>query len=295
MESFSKGWNFLTQAWKMAFADKDLIKPSIYALLVGFVVSLIGIIPIAIAAVLLGTESIFARIILGIFGAVLVFAQYGVTYIFSAMTVKLIYDYLTDGDGQMDKAWQLVKRDWLDILALAGASTLVNMIKNMVRGNGRNRNFIGEAIANLIDTVWTEATYLVLPIMVIEDEDLKAGLKRATYIAKNNLLLIGISAVGVRWVTGLIGFFLVVIGIGLALAIILPVFSLTGGLTGLSIVSVILGVLVASIFFMASNVIGSYTSTAYHTCLYLWARNVETAQQGTLAVVPAPLAAVLGK
>ena len=25
MQSFSRGWNFLTQAWKMAFADKDLI------------------------------------------------------------------------------------------------------------------------------------------------------------------------------------------------------------------------------------------------------------------------------
>ena len=295
MESFSKGWNFLTQAWKMALADKDLIKPSIYALLVGFVVSLIGIIPIALAAFLLGTESIFGRAVLGVFGALLVFAQYAVTYIFSAMTVKLIYDYLTNGDGRMDQAWQIVKRDWLDILSLAAASTLVNMVKNWVKGNGRNQNFIRGAIANLIDTVWTEATFLVLPIMVIEDENLKDGLKRATYIAKNNLLLIGISAVGVRWVTGLIGFVLAVIGILLGVGIALPIISISGVSTALVVVAVILGVLVASIFFMAANVIGSYTSTAYHTCLYLWARNVETAQQGILVTIPAPLAAVLGR
>jgi len=295
MESFSKGWNFLTQAWKMALADKDLIKPSIYALLVGFVVSLIGIIPIALAAFLLGTESIFGRAVLGVFGALLVFAQYAVTYIFSAMTVKLIYDYLTNGDGRMDQAWQIVQRDWLDILSLAAASTLVNMVKNWVKGNGRNQNFIRGAIANLIDTVWTEATFLVLPIMVIEDENLKDGLKRATYIAKNNLLLIGISAVGVRWVTGLIGFVLAVIGILLGVGIALPIISISGVSTALVVVAVILGVLVASIFFMAANVIGSYTSTAYHTCLYLWARNVETAQQGIPVTIPAPLAAVLGR
>jgi hypothetical protein len=295
MESFSKGWSFLTQAWKMALADKDLIKPSIYALLVGFVVSLIGIIPIALAALLLGTESVFGRAVLGVFGALLVFAQYAVTYIFSAMTVKLIYDYLTNGDGRMDQAWQIVQRDWLDILSLAAASTLVNTVKNWVRGNGRNRNFIREAIANLIDTVWTEAVFLVLPIMVIEDENLKDSLKRATYIAKNNLLLIGVSAVGVRIVTGLIGFGLAVVGIAIGLGIALPVISLAGASTGLIVVGVVLGVLVASIFFMAANVIGSYTSTAYHTCLYLWARNVETAKQGIPVVIPAPLAAVLGQ
>jgi len=295
MESFSRGWNFLTQAWKMAVADKDLIKPSIYALLVGFVVSVIGMIPIALAAFLLGTESMVGRAILGVFGALLVFAQYAVTYIFSAMTVKLIYDYLTHGDGRMDQAWQIVQRDWLDILSLAAASTLVNMVKNWVKGRGRNRNFIRESIANLIDTIWTEAAFLVLPIMVIEDENLKDGLKRATYIAKNNLLLIGISAVGVRWVTGLIGFGLAVVGILIGLGIAFPLISLAGASTAMVVVAVVLGAFVASIFFMAANVIGSYTSTAYHTCLYLWARNVENAQQGIPVVIPAPLAAVLGQ
>ena len=50
MQSFSRGWSFLQQAWQMAFKDKDLIKPSIYALIVGTIVSVIGAIPIVIAA-----------------------------------------------------------------------------------------------------------------------------------------------------------------------------------------------------------------------------------------------------
>ena len=40
MESFSRGWSFLKQAWGMAFKDKDLLKPSIYALVVGMIVAL---------------------------------------------------------------------------------------------------------------------------------------------------------------------------------------------------------------------------------------------------------------
>jgi hypothetical protein len=283
----------------MAFADNDLIKPSIYSLIVGFIVSLIGIIPIALAAFLFGTENIIGRVILGVLGVLLVFAQYSVTYIFSAMTVYLIFGYLSEGDGRMDKAWAIVKRDWLDILSLAAASTLVNVVKGWVRGNSRNRNFLREQIANLIDTVWTEATYLVLPIMVIEDSNLKDGLKRATFIAKNNLLLIGISTIGVRWVTGLIGFILGLIGIVLGVGIAFPLISLAGNSLPIIVVAVILGVLAASVFFMVANIITSYTSTAYHTCLYLWARDVEKAGQGAGVPVnipaPAPLAAVLGR
>lgn len=302
MQSLTRGWSFLTEAWKMAQADKDLIKPSIYALFVGFLVTLIFTVPIAIAALIFGTEGRVAQIILALLGAILIFAQYAVTYIFSGMTIQLIYSYLTAGDGQMDKAWVTIQRDWLDILSLAAASTLVTVIKNAVRGNGRNRNLIGEAIANLISTVWTEATYLVLPIMIIEDVNLKDGLKRATYIFKNNLMLIGISAVGVSWITGIIGLVLGGLGLLLGFGVTLPLLSLAGDSLPFIVIAVILGVLVASVFFMLASVINTYTATAYHTCLYMWARDVEKARAAGEAAwtptnisAPQPLAAVLGK
>ena len=58
-----------------------------------------------------------------------------------------------------------------------------------------------------------------------------------------------------------------------------------------------LGVFIFLVFTMVGNVIGTYTSTAYHTCLYLWARNLEVAQKADQPIqvaAPAPLAAVLG-
>jgi hypothetical protein len=65
----------------------------------------------------------------------------------------------------MEKAWAIVKREWLNIISLAAASTAVNVLKSAVRGKGKSggRNFL----AGLIDTVWTEAAFLILPIMVI--------------------------------------------------------------------------------------------------------------------------------
>jgi len=301
MQSLSRGWSFLSEAWKMAFADKDLIKPSIYSLFVGFFVTLVFLVPIVIAALIFGVDGLLARIILGVLGVILVFAQYSVTYLFSAMTIYLIYGYLSEGDGRMDKAWEMVQREWLNILSLAAASTLVNVIRGVVRGNSRNRNFIREAIANLINTVWTEATYLILPVMVIENANLKDGLKRATYIAKSNLLLIGISTVGVSWITGAIGFVLGLVGIVLGGGLAFVLIGMAGSSTVLVVVAVVLGVLLASIPIMAATIINSYTTTAYHTCLYLWARDVEKARSGQSAGIPvqiaapSPLAAVLGR
>jgi len=293
MESLSRGWGFLKQSWQMAMADRDLIKPSIYALLAGFIVTLICLIPIGIISFLLNGTQV-GQVIIYILGAILIFIQYMVGYVFSAMTVYLVYGYLAEGDGRMDKAWAIVKRDGWDIASLAAASTAVNLLKSAVRGKGRSggRNLL----AGLIETVWTEAAFLILPAMVIEDINLKGGIKRATQIIKDNLLLVGISTVGVKTITGVIGFLLGALGIGLGLGVGLGIVSASQGAVAGLIIGVTLGILIATPFILFATVLTTYTSTAYHTCLYLWARDVERARQtgqSGAVTAPSPLAAVL--
>jgi hypothetical protein len=297
MQSFSRGWSFLKQAWQMATKDRDLIKPSIMALFAGLAVS-IFFIPLMVGAGFMtgGNNSLFGQVALFLVGAVMIFVQLMVGYIFSTMTVYLVYGYLAEGDGVMAKAWAIVKRDFFDLMSLAAVSTLVNLVKNVIKGKGRSagRNML----AGLIDTVWTEAAFLILPAMVIEDTNLKDALQRAGSIIKNNLLLVGISTVGVRAVNGLIGFLLGVLGIGLGFGAGFGIITITDTSTFGLVSGIGLGVLIAAIFIMVAAVLTSYTSTAYHTCLYLWARDVEKAQAGgnpAQVQAPAPLAAVLGR
>ena len=297
MQSFSRGWSFLKQAWEMAFKDKDLLKPSIYALVVGMIVSVIGIIPIAIAYFIFGGNAI-GNFVLFMMGGILVFVQFVVTYVFSGMTVYLIYGYLTEGDGRMDKAWEIVRRDFFDILTLAAASALVNMLKSSARRNGRNSvvSSLARSAAGLLETLWTEAALLVLPAMIIDDLNLKDGLQRIWEITKENVLLIGISTVGVRLVTGLISFIFGAIGFVIAFGIGGGSAYLSGGNTAVSIVGIVIGALIFFSFVMVASIFSSYTNTAYHTCLYIWAREVETAQADGSSVqvkAPAPLAAAL--
>jgi membrane-anchored glycerophosphoryl diester phosphodiesterase (GDPDase) len=296
MQSFSRGWSFLKQAWQMAFKDKDLLKPSIYALIAGTIISIIGIVPIIGAAFILG-DSQFGRILVGVMGAVLIFVQFVVTYVFSAMTIYLIYGYLAEGDGRMDRAWAIVRRDFFDILTLAAASTIVNLLRNAAQRRRGIGGSIARGATNLLQVLWTEASYLILPAMVIDDLNLKDGMARILKVTKENLLLIGISTVGVRWVTGLIGFVLGFGGFLLALAIGGGAVYLVGDFNVISIVAIAFAAFLFFSIVMVISVINSYTVTAYHTCLYIWAREVEKAQvQGSAMRVaaPAPLAAVLG-
>ncbi len=299
MESFSRGWSFLKQAWSMAFKDKDLLKPSIYALIVGSIVSVVGIVPIVIAFFLFG-DSQFGNIILFVLGAIMIFVQFIVTYLFSAMTVYLIYGYLAEGDGRMDKAWAIVRRDFFDILTLAAASTAVNVLRNLANSQRRRGGVVASMAAgatNLLQVLWTEASYLILPAMVIDDLNLKDGMGRVLKITRENLLLIGISTVGVRWVTGLIGFVLGFTGFLIALAVGGGALYVIGDINLISGLAVAFAAFIFFAFVMMASIISSYTSTAYHTCLYLWAREVEKAQVVGSSVpvqAPAPLAAVLG-
>jgi hypothetical protein len=293
MESFKRGWAFLKQAWQMAIKDKDLIKPSIYTLIAGFIVTLILVVPIGFVTFLL-QDSLIGKYIIYVLWAIVIFIQYTVGYVFSAMTVYLIFGYLAEGDGRMDKAWAIVKRDVWDIASLAAASTAVNLFSSAVRGRGRGggRSFL----AGLIETVWTEASYLILPSMVIEDINLKAGIKRATQIIKDNLLLVGISTGGVKAIVGLVSFILGALGVGIGLGVGVGIVSVSQGSTAGLIAGVTLGILVATPFILFATVISTYTGTAYHTCLYLWARDVERARQaGETGVVtaPSPLASAL--
>jgi hypothetical protein len=301
MQSFSRGWSFLKEAWQMAFKDRDLIKPSIYSLFAGLVVSVIFLIPIIGSAVLFADRGL-GQVLMVVFGVLLIFAQYSVGYIFSAMTIYLIYGFLAEGDGVMSKAWEIVRREWPNIISLAAASTAVNLLRNAIRGRGRSTG--RNVVSGLLGTVWSEAAFLILPAMVIEGINLKDALKRAGQIVKDNLLLVGISTVGVRAINGLIGFLLGAVGIALGLGAGLGIISLTSvstleTLRTLGIAGGIgLGVLLAGLFIMVATIFTSYTSTAYHTCLYLWARDVEKARASGSSIAvqaPAPLAAVLNK
>lgn len=284
--SLSRGFEFLKQSITMARADRDLIKPSLMLVGASIVLTLIAIVPMAAVALL--TTGDVQSVLLGIMGALLIFCQYVLTYFFSGLTVALIHGYLTQGDGRMPEASAAVRRNIGGILTLAVISTIVKLIENSARNR---KSILGNIFAAILEAVWTTASFFILPAMILENLSLVPAVKRSAQMIKNNLLLVGVSYVGVSAVTGLIGF----------VAFLGALFL--GGIIGYAIaqlsvvVGVVLAVLIVGTAMALLSAATSYITTAYYTCLYMWARNVE--QTGGMAAqqvpAPAPLAAVLAR
>lgn len=90
--------------------------------------------------------------------------------------------------------------------------------------------------------------------------------------------MVGASAVGVRWITGFISFVLGAIGLVLGFGLGYGLVSATSASTAGLVFGIGLGGLIFLAFALLASVISSYTMTAYNTCLFLSARDVERAQ-----------------
>jgi hypothetical protein len=300
MDSIRRGFGFLKQAAGMAAKDPDLLKPSIYALIVGSIATVIVAAPTLAITFLVGDNKL-GQIILIVMGFVTLFIEYTITYIFAGMTVRLVYDYLTQGDGRMDQAWATVRRDFFDILTLAAVSALVKLVENLAnQRRGKQRDLmsgIGAMLASILSKVWTVATYFILPAMIIEDLDLGKGVKRATQIIKDNLLLVTVTEIGVGTVVGLIGFLLFLLAVALGGGLFYLIGTLANWTTTGIVIGAVVGILAGAAIIIVVSVLSSYVTTAYHTCLFLWAREVEQARARGVAdasvAAPAPLAALV--
>jgi hypothetical protein len=213
------------------------------------------------------------------FGAATIFGAFVITYIFSAMTVSLVYDHLSGKDARIGEAFAVAMARIPQLVMLAIASTVVALISQAARGD--DDEGVGAIIASLIEQLWTIASFLILPAMVIDRMSLWGGLKRARKIAAKNLLIVAVGEVAVGLVGNIIIFFGGVGGffVGFFTYRVIPQpFYVPVGAGAL-------------VIFIAVAFV-SYVKQAYYTCLYLNA--AESAEAGRRVAVKGPLAAALG-
>ncbi len=275
--SLSTGWRFIKEAFRMAFADRRLLKPSIYMVLLSVLYWIAWVVALVVvdfdweANEALG----YALCVIATFGSFLMF------FFFSGMTVNMVDVHIEGGEPSMKDAFADAKQNFWAIMWMAIISTIVNMLARAIRGDGDN--IIGNIIAGIIESIWTIMTYLMLPAIIIEDCSMREALKRVRQYHKDNVLLIGIGDVGVRFITGLIAFFVIIL-------ISFTVFFAISGIGGTAgvVVGITAGGTMLAMLFAFTN----FVRMAYYTCLYLWAKDVAT--NGQEAPAPLPLARALG-
>ncbi|MFZ3166833.1 MAG: DUF6159 family protein [Candidatus Methanoperedens sp.] len=278
-ENIFKGFSFIKESFSLIGKDADVIKPSFYSIFVGVFFTIFSVIIMLFLESGLNLGSMFYLL-----AFLVLLGNYFISYFFTGMTAFLVYDYFKDGGATISEAWAATKKNMFTILYLAIISAIVNIILGVLRGKAqRGRGAIGGLsgmILGFIEKAWTVGTYFMIPAIVIEDRDLGSAVERTTQIIKRNLLPIGVGEIAVGLVTGILSF----IGIIIAIFIGFSLITITGSIIALLLAAILIVIVIA---------LSMYVTTAYHTCLFLWARNVEGAP-GSSIKPPAPIANALG-
>jgi hypothetical protein len=294
-ESLQRGWRFVSGAYALAFQEKSLLSPMLAGMAIGLVFNALALGLMfawwnatggpAAASYESWAEAHAAG--LTVAGLSWALCSQFLGYFTMGMTVSMVDAYLKGREPSLGVAFQDSLKNIGGIVALAVVDTLVSVVVSALKSNRRKRGLnIGamvlSSIGTAIEAAWTVLSFLLLPVVIIEDVGLGTALSRVRAIHAGNLLQIGVGEVGIRAVTGVIGFVFLLLMVPLAL-VLLP---MKGFGVVLFVVLLVVGLTIV-------GVLNSFAKAAYYTSLYLWASERERTPDPTQVLVPGILATAL--
>jgi hypothetical protein len=181
--------------------------------------------------------------------------QYFVIFFANTALVGAAMIRLQGGDPTVNDGFQIALKRIGPIFGYALISATVGMI---LRAISERAGFIGRIIISLIGLAWNLATYLVVPILAVENVGPIDAIKRSTALLKRTWGEQFVGNAGLGAVFGLIGLGVFLVGVPL---IVLAAMSQSIALLVTAVVILVLGLLVLGI--ISSTLSGIYTAVVY--------------------------------
>jgi Family of unknown function (DUF6159) len=181
--------------------------------------------------------------------------QYFVIFFANTALVGAALIRLQGGDPTVRDGFQIALRRAGPILGYAFIAATVGMI---LRAIAERAGFIGRIVISLIGLAWSLATYLVVPVLAVEDVGPVDAIKRSVELLKRTWGEQIVGNAGLGLVFGLISFGVILVGVPL---IVLAATSQSLALLVLAIVVLVLALLALGI--ISSTLSGIYTAAVY--------------------------------
>ena len=208
-QRISNSWELVKESLRVLQADKELLIFPVISSIGVVIVSLTFLLPMLIAGAF---DAIFAR---GgeVMGFIVFFAFYIVQYtvIFFANTalVGAAMIRLRGGDPTVSDGLQIASKHFGAILGYALVSATVGMILRLLSQRGGT---IGRIISGLFGLAWNVATFLVVPVLAMEDVGPIEAIKRSTSLLKRTWGEQIAGNLGIGIIFGLLVFGLIILG-----------------------------------------------------------------------------------
>lgn len=206
-----------------------------------------------------------------------IFSLYFIDYFCAGLNTSMVNDQVTTGTAPLGTAFSRTLRSIIGIFIFAAVTAAFDLA---IHYANQRRDMIGRMVAGFVRSIWTTATYMIMPVMLIEGLGFFAALKRSKEVAENDWTQVGVGYVGLGLVTWLLSAATMILS-GAAMRFLMPIQPIVALLVSFTVVN----------FFWAAT---AFLKSNYYTCFYLWARECERTRSANPALAPAPLRNVLG-
>lgn len=262
-------WNRLVNSWEMVKAsykvlmsDKELIVFPILSSIGLFFVSIVFIVPLAIGDMFSQIANDGIGILPILIGFVFYIVQYFVIFYCNTALVGAALIRLRGGDPTIRDGINIATSRFLPLLGYALIAATVGMI---LKALSDKSNGLGRFVISLVGMAWNIATFLVVPILAVENVGPIEAIKRSVSLLKKTWGEQVAGNFGIGTIFGLITFIIILLALG-------------GGAVSIyfeSIPLLIAFIAVAAVGLMVVGVIQSTLTGIYVAAVYRYAVDGE--------------------
>lgn len=261
----SNSWRLVKASWAVLRADKELIVFPLVSTAALIIVLISFALPMLasglLQAVADGSGSSIASSGAEIIGLIVAFLFYLVNYTIITFSntalVGAALIRLRGGDPTVRDGFQIAQSRITSILGYAAIAATVGMILRAIQNND---NIIARILAGIVGFAWSIATYMVVPVLVVENLGPVEAIKRSASLLRRTWGEQLAGEFGIGMISGLLMFAAILLGIPIIIA------AASSG-------SVVMIVLAIALFVLTLSIIGllnSILSGIYQAALYLY-------------------------
>lgn len=181
--SFSRSWELVKQSFNVLKSDHELLLFPFISMIGVFLVTLVFSIPLFFSGLFtsITDDSGGSKVV----GVIVLFAFYFVTYsvviysnvaLVGAATIRL-----RGGNPSISDGIKIANSRISKIVSYAAISATVGVLLSMLRDNN---SIVGKIVAGILNFAWSVVTFLVVPVLVIEELGPIDSIKRSGELLK---------------------------------------------------------------------------------------------------------------
>lgn len=253
-DSIGRSWELAKGSFRVLRSDKELLIFPFLSFIALVIVSISFFFPFMWVGGITSAQNGETNIASYVVGFVFYVVSYTVTFFFQTALVGAAMIRLDGGDPSLGDGLRIAFSRLPKIIVYAVIAATVGMI---LRWISERAGIVGQIVGGILGFAWSVATFLVVPVLVVENVGPLEAIKRSTGYLKRTWGEQLIGNIGIGLVFGVL--IMLVIFAGGALVFLLFQASVTLGLIGVVALVLLVGVLAL----IGSALGGIFTASVY--------------------------------